>query len=153
MEYLPWESDGAGLEDYLAAALARARQMGFGPRAAGEIAQLRATDFLADLRRAETTRLTELAVFAPVDDHAWIDGVIDLVVHDPAARLVRVIDWKTNRLRPGETGEALLARLCEEYRPQLEAYGTCAGGFFPGCAVRLELYASAAGAARVLGPT
>jgi ATP-dependent exoDNAse (exonuclease V) beta subunit len=153
MEYLPWESDGAGLEDYLAVALARARQMGFGPRAAGEIAQLRATDFLADLRRAETTRLTELAVFAPVDDHAWIDGVIDLVVHDPAARLVRVIDWKTNRLRPGETGEALLARLCEEYRPQLEAYGTCAGGFFPGCAVRLELYASAAGAARVLGPT
>ena len=62
---------------------------------------------------------------------------------------MRVIDWKTNRPRAGEDAGALLHRLGEEYRPQLEAYGACVAGFFPGCAVSLELYASAAGAVQV----
>ena len=66
---------------------------------------------------------------------------------------MRVIDWKTNRPRADEDARALLQRLAEDYRPQLEAYGACVAGFFPDCTVSLELYASAAGAARVLPPT
>jgi ATP-dependent exoDNAse (exonuclease V) beta subunit len=66
--------------------------------------------------------------------------------------MVRVIDWKTNRPRSGEDAAALLRRLAEDYRPQLQAYGACVAGFFPGCEVRLELYASAVGAALVLRP-
>jgi ATP-dependent exoDNAse (exonuclease V) beta subunit len=88
-----------------------------------------------------------------LDEPAHLDDVIDLVVHDVAARRVRVIDWKTNRPRAGEDAGALLQRLGEDYRPQLEAYGACMAGFFPDCTVSLELYASAVGAVRVLPPT
>ena len=70
---------------------------------------------------------------------AWIDGVVDLIVLDEIMRSVRVIDWKTNRARPGETGETLLTRLSQDYRPQLEAYGSCMGVFFPGCSISLDL--------------
>jgi len=52
------------------------------------------------------------------------------------AREIWVLDWKTNRRRPGETDAALLGRLVEEYTPQLSAYGECLAGFFPGCKVR-----------------
>jgi len=77
--------------------------------------------------------------------------VIDLVAHDAAARQVVVVDWKTNRRRSGERDEELLARLAADYAPQLAAYGTCVRGFFPGCAVELRVFASAAGAWRIAG--
>ncbi len=153
MEILPWDGSEADMEACLTAALARARQAGLGARAEGEIAQLRASEFFHNLRATTARRLAELAVFAPLRDDAWGDGVIDLVVHDEAACVVRVIDWKTNRPRAGEDAGALLKRLGEDYRPQLEAYGACVAGFFPGCVISLELYASAAGAACALAST
>jgi len=153
MEFLPWDGSEAEMEAYLAAALSRAQQAGLERRATGEIAQLRAGEFFRGLRTTAGRWLAELAVFAPLRSEAWIDGVIDLVVHDVAARRVRVIDWKTNRPRAGEDAGALLQRLGEDYRPQLEAYGACMAGFFPDCTVSLELYASAVGAVRVLPPT
>jgi ATP-dependent exoDNAse (exonuclease V) beta subunit len=153
MEFLPWDGTEEEVESYLAGAVSRARQTGAGRRAEDEIAQLRASEFFRSLRGTAGRRLAELAVFAPLRPEAWIDGVIDLVVHDEAARVVRVIDWKTNRPRSGEDAGALLHRLGEDYRPQLEAYGACVAEFFPDCTVRLELYASAAGAAHVLQST
>jgi ATP-dependent helicase/nuclease subunit A len=153
MEFLPWDGCEAEMEAYLVGALSRARQAGLGRRAEDEIAQLRAGDFFRGLRGTAGRRLAELAVFAPLRPEAWVDGVIDLVVHDEATQVVRVIDWKTNRPRSGEDAGALLQRLGEDYRPQLEAYGACVAGFFPACTVRLELYASAVGAAHVLRST
>ena len=150
MEFLPWDGSEAGLEQYLLEALSRARQAGLERRAEAEIALLRAGEFFRSIRETPARRLAELAVFAPLRPEAWVDGVIDLVVHEEAAHAVRVIDWKTNRPRNGEDAGALLRRLGEDYRPQLEAYGACVAGFFPGCGVRLELYASAVGAAHVL---
>lgn len=153
MEFLPWDGSEIEVDAYLATALTRARQAGFGRRAESEIAGLRASEFFRHLRRPAVRRMTELAVFAPLRPEAWIDGVIDLVVYDEAAHVVRVIDWKTNRPRVDEDARALLQRLGEDYRPQLEAYGACVAGFFPDCTVSLELYASAAGAVCVLPPT
>jgi len=68
------------------------------------------------------------------------------VLHDPAAREVWIVDWKTNRRLGGEGDPALLARLSAEYAGQLGAYGTCAGDFFPGCTVRKWVYSTVAGA-------
>ncbi|MFA5057271.1 MAG: UvrD-helicase domain-containing protein [Opitutaceae bacterium] len=146
MEFFPWEAGEAEVEAHLTTALLRARQLGWGARAEGEIAQLQAGEFLRGLRSTTARRLAELAIFAPLPTGAWIDGVIDLVVHDEVAGTVRVIDWKTNRPRPGEDAAALLKRLAEDYRPQLAAYGAGVAKFFPGCIISLELYASAAGA-------
>ena len=153
MEFLPWDGSEKEVEAYLAAALSRARQTGLERRAEDEIARLLTGEFFHNLRATPGRRLAELAVFAPLRPAAWIDGVIDMVVHDEVAHRVRVIDWKTNRPRVDEDARALLQRLGEDYRPQLEAYGACVAGFFPDCTVSLELYASAAGAVGVLPPT
>ena len=146
MEFLPWSGTDAEVEAHLAAAVGRARLAGMEARAEAELAMLRAGELFRQLRTTRARRLAELAVFAPLRADAWIDGVIDLVVHDEAARAVRVIDWKTNRPRAGEDSRVFLERLGETYRPQLAAYGACVAGFFPGCAVSLELYASVTGA-------
>jgi ATP-dependent exoDNAse (exonuclease V) beta subunit len=75
----------------------------------------------------------------------WIDGVIDLVLRDPVAGELWIVDWKTNRRNPAEDDQALLARLSAEYNRQLAAYGACASGFFPGSAVSLWVYSTVAG--------
>ena len=94
---------------------------------------------------------SEIGIFAPLRPGAWSDGVIDLVLHDAVAREIWVLDWKTNRRRPGETDAALLARLVEEYTPQLSAYGECLAGFFPGCRVRQLVFSSVAGVGSDMG--
>lgn len=98
------------------------------------------------MRDARWTALSEAAILAPLGPGRWIDGVIDLVLHDAAAREVWIVDWKTNRIRAGEDAAALLSRLSADYRGQLAAYGACAAGFFPGCRVRLWVYSTDAGA-------
>ncbi len=148
MELLPWSGSDAVVDAYFAAAQARARMVTMGSRAEAEIAALRAGEFFRQLRATPAQRLTEVSVFAPLRPEVWIDGVVDLIVFEEDARTVRVVDWKTNRPRRGETGQMLLARLCRDYQPQLEAYGSCLAAFFPKCAVTLEIYSSAAGAAR-----
>jgi ATP-dependent exoDNAse (exonuclease V) beta subunit len=104
------------------------------------------------LREARWTRLAEIAIFAPLRADAWIDGVIDLVLHDAAANELWIVDWKTNRRRAGEADDALLARLVIEYAPQLRAYGSCASLLFPGARVRLLVFSTAAGAWRDVPP-
>ena len=46
-----------------------------------------------------------------------VEGVIDFLLHYPAARRSTVIDWKTNLIAPNQ-----LAQLTEHYRPQLCCY-------------------------------
>jgi ATP-dependent helicase/nuclease subunit A len=151
LEFWPWDGGEAACKAHEAQALDAAEAQGFRQRGAEELAKFRASELCTELGAPRWTRRAELGVFAPLRADAWIDGVIDLVAHDAAARQVVVVDWKTNRRRSGERDEELLARLAADYAPQLAAYGTCVRGFFPGCAVELRVFASAAGAWRIAG--
>ena len=146
MEFLPWSADGAAIEHYGREALAKAELRGFGDRGAAEWVRLQASAAWGELRGSRWTRQAEIGILAPLRAGAWIDGVIDLVLHDPAGRSIWVVDWKTNRRRAGEADAALLRRLAADYAPQLRAYGTCLAALFPDCAVRRLVYSTVAGA-------
>ncbi len=100
LEFLPWEGDAGAVSEH-----------GGGPRGQGRRQGLRRArgreewgSFLASepwrlMRDARWTRLAEVGIFAPLGPGRWIDGVIDLVLHDAAAREVWIVDWKTNRIR------------------------------------------------------
>ncbi len=146
MELLPWTGSEEEVEEYGERALKEAEAQGFRVRAAEEWRRLRASSAWGILREKRWSRQAEIGIFAPLRPGAWIDGVIDLVLHDPAAREIWVLDWKTNRRRAGESDGALLARLVEEYTPQLSAYGECMAGFFPDCRVRRLVFSTVAAA-------
>ena len=146
MEWLPWTAGEPEITAYGERALQEAEALGFRARGEEEWKRLRASEAWPVLRATRWTRLAEIGVFAPLRAEAWIDGVIDLVLHDAASSEIWVLDWKTNQRRRGETDAALLARLVAEYAPQLAAYGECLWGFFPGCRVRRLVFSSVAGA-------
>jgi ATP-dependent exoDNAse (exonuclease V) beta subunit len=52
-----------------------------------------------------------------LNEHVFIEGFIDLLVVDHEAERCLLLDWKTNRIKPG--GEA---KLRDRYRPQIAAY-------------------------------
>ncbi len=145
MEFLPWRGDEAKVNAYLRAALTVAEKRGFARRGEGELGLLRASGLWRELRSPRWQSFAELSVVAPLGQAGWVDGIIDFVAHDAVAGEVRVIDWKTNHRRPQEENHALLERLVAEYRPQLEAYGTCLGQFFPQAEIKLGVYATGAG--------
>ena len=145
LEFMPWADDETAVASHGAVRLAVAEVAGFGGRAATEWNRWLASAARKELGDTRWTRQAELSVFAPLDKNAWMDGVIDLVLHDPAALQVWVLDWKTNRRRAGESDEVLLSRLRGEYAPQLAAYGTSVQEFFPGCTVRLLVYSTVVG--------
>jgi len=145
LEFVPWTASDLEIARYAADALQRAGEKGFGDRAAGEWGRLLESEPWRLMRETRWTRLAEAGIFAPLAPDGWIDGVMDLVLHDPAAGDVWIVDWKTNRRLEGEADGALLARLAAEYARQLSAYGSSAGGFFPGARVRLWVYSTVAG--------
>jgi ATP-dependent exoDNAse (exonuclease V) beta subunit len=148
MESLPWTSDDAAVEAYGRQALREAEARGCRVRAEDEWTRLRTSASWPLLRSARWSREAEIGIFAPLRSGAWIDGVVDLVLHDETSGEVWVLDWKTNRRRQGESDAALLARLAAEYAPQLSAYGECIAAFFPGCRVRRSVFSSVVGAPR-----
>ena len=145
LEFVPWTGDEGAVSAHGELALNLATQKGFGERAGQEWDRLLSSEPWRRMREARWTRLAEVGVFAPLGSDGWIDGVIDLVLHDPASGDLWIVDWKTNRPAPGEDPPATLARLAAEYERQLAAYGACATGFFPGSAVRLWVYSTALG--------
>ena len=145
LENVPWGATEAVVEAYFDVAIARAATMGQDERGRDEWKALRAGRCWSALADSRWRRLAELAVFAPVGDSGWVDGVIDLVLHDSAANEVWVVDWKTNRRRSGEGDSAVLERLVAEYAPQLRAYGRCLEQFFPSADQRLLVYSTAVG--------
>ncbi len=145
LEFWPWSQGAKEEENYLASALAAAESLGFRPRAEAESSRLRQSAAWRDLTAARWRRLAELSVFAPLRENAWIDGVVDLTLHDPDGRELWIVDWKTNRRRAEERDADVLQRLVAEYRPQLAAYGTSLAPFFPGHRVRLLVYSTAVG--------
>jgi hypothetical protein len=153
LEFMPWEGDGAAVAAHGEAALARAAGMGFGPRGREEWERFLGSEPCRLIREPRWNRLSEAGIFAPLAPGEWIDGVIDLILHDPGSGEIWIVDWKTNRRRAGEGDEALLGRLAQEYRGQLSAYGKSAAGFFDGCRTSLWVYSTAAGRwAGVAGP-
>jgi ATP-dependent exoDNAse (exonuclease V) beta subunit len=145
MEFMPWRGDDSTIDAYCTNRLVVASEHGFFARAKGELERLRASQIWSELCSGRCEWAAELAVFSPLEARAWIDGVIDLVLHDIARREVWVVDWKTNRQRPGENAGELLARLAVEYAPQLRAYGKSIWGLFPEASVRLLIYSSVIG--------
>ncbi len=145
LEHLPWAGDGAAVDAHGAAATARADELGFGARGGEEWGRLLASEAWRLMREPRWRRLAEVGIFSPMGRDGWIDGVIDLVLHDPDRAEVWIVDWKTNRRREGEGDGELLLRLGGEYERQLAAYGSCARGFFPGCRLRLWVYSTMAG--------
>jgi hypothetical protein len=145
LEFFPWEEAVLEVETYGARRLEVARAAGFGDRAAGEWRAWLTSDTRRDLEDLRWSREAELAVFAPLGAEAWMDGVMDLVLHDPVANEVWVLDWKTNRRRRNENDTCLLERLRLEYAPQLDAYALSLREAFPGARVRAWVYATAAG--------
>jgi len=151
LEFTPWAGDGAAVAAHGARALLRAHEKGFEGRASEEWGRLLASEPFRLMRDRRWTRLAEVGIFAPLAPDGWIDGVIDLILHDPLAREVWIVDWKTNRRVEGEGDLAVLSRLAAEYERQLSAYGTCAAGFFPGSTVRLWVYSTVVGQWTELG--
>ena len=153
LEFLPWSASPDELAVYAERAFAAADVAGFRVRAEEEWQRLLDSGPWTELGDPRWTRRAELAVLAPWKGDGWIDGVIDLVLHDPKANEVWVVDWKTNRRRPGEENRGLLGRLAETYSAQLNAYGRALTGFFPGARVRCLVYSSAAGEWNEVGQT
>jgi ATP-dependent exoDNAse (exonuclease V) beta subunit len=145
MEFTPWRGAEDQIESRAAQLLAAAAAAGFRPRGEAEWRRFRASAAWGELNADRWQRQAELGVLAPLAPGAWIDGVIDLVLHDPVAGEVWIVDWKTNQRRTAESDASLLERLVAEYRPQLQAYGRSAAGLFAGCRVRLSVYSTVAG--------
>ncbi|HEY1765344.1 MAG TPA: 3'-5' exonuclease, partial [Opitutaceae bacterium] len=145
VERLPWKAPADNLKAYGAAAIARAAELGFEARGQEEWERFLASEPYGLLRETRWTRLAEAGVLAPFNPGEWIDGVVDLILYDPEANEVWIVDWKTNRKAPAEDGAALLSRLVQTYAGQLAAYGSCATLFFPGCRISLWVYSTVAG--------
>jgi len=145
MEFLPWTESAQVIASYGAMRLVVAEALGLATRAREDWERLRASAAWRELAATRWTRQAELGVLAPLNPECWMDGVIDLVLHDPQAGEVWVVDWKTNRRRSGESDDVLLARLAAEYAPQLRAYGVSLAEFFPEARVRCLIYSTAAG--------
>jgi ATP-dependent exoDNAse (exonuclease V) beta subunit len=152
LEFVPWTGDDAMVAAHGEACLARAATGGFAARARADWARLLASEPWRALRDPRWTRLAEVGVLAPLREGEWIDGVIDLVLHDPARGDLWIVDWKTNRRGSGEDDAALLDRLAVVYRAQLSAYGTCTAKLFTTAPPRLLLYSTEAGAWREILP-
>ena len=57
-----------------------------------------------------------------MNERTCVEGVIDLLLVDPAAGRALLIDWKTNRITP-----ATRENLQQRYRPQIAAYWKAVG--------------------------
>lgn len=146
VEFIPWLAPDAEIDAYVAGRFPAADAIGALERARCEWASLRASRAWTELRHPRWRRLAELSVLAPLSENEWMDGVMDLVLHDAEGGEAWVLDWKTNRRRTDEPEADFLARLAAEYAPQLRAYGRSLAAMFPTCRVRRLVYATGAGA-------
>ena len=145
MEFMPWAGSETQIDSYFDESMERASFQGFAGRACADWQRLREGAAWGELHSPRWERASELNIFAPYQEDEWIDGVIDLVLHDEEAKEVWVVDWKTNRRRQGESDGDLLARLSEEYEPQLVAYGRCLEEILPNVDIKKWLYSSETG--------
>ena len=84
---------------------------------------------------------SEVPFLLKVGSSLALEGIIDLALIDSKQKRVLIIDWKTNRIGPGE-----IDGLRERYRPQIAAYWK-AMSEITGFSVEAGLYSTAAGVA------
>jgi ATP-dependent exoDNAse (exonuclease V) beta subunit len=101
------------------------------------------TNFLS---RAGVVIHTEFPLLWRMDEQSSLEGVIDLLAIDLERRSCLLIDWKTNRIAPGEE-PALVGR----YRPQLSAYWKAVSEI-TGFTVEAGLYSTATGKLLIPSP-
>jgi ATP-dependent exoDNAse (exonuclease V) beta subunit len=65
---------------------------------------------------------TEFPFLWRMNERSCVEGMIDLLLVDPAARHALLIDWKTNHIKRGEE-----ERLRQQYKPQVAAYWKSVG--------------------------
>ena len=80
------------------------------------------------------------------NEHACVEGLIDLLVIDAEANQCLLVDWKTNRVEKGEEEQ-----LRQRYRPQLAAYWKAVGEITK-CEVAAGIFATATGKFCGYGP-
>jgi ATP-dependent exoDNAse (exonuclease V) beta subunit len=74
------------------------------------------------LARPEIVTHTELPFLWRMNDRSCVEGVIDLLLVDPAAGRALLVDWKTNRVTAAEAAD-----LQQRYRAQIAAYWKAVG--------------------------
>lgn len=76
------------------------------------------------VRPADAVDLWRERPFEQLAGSEWISGAFDRVVFRGSGRgrSAEIYDWKTNRLRPGETAEDFARRMAEAYAGQMRAY-------------------------------
>ena len=83
---------------------------------------LPASAFTKFLARPGIVPHTEFPFLWRMDEQNCVEGMIDLLLIDPAASRALLIDWKTNRIRPADA-----TSLQQRYRPQIAAYWKAVG--------------------------
>lgn len=74
------------------------------------------------LARPAVVPHTEFPFLRRMNERSCLEGMIDLLLIDPAARRALLIDWKTNRIKRREE-----ERLRQQYKPQVAAYWKSVG--------------------------
>jgi ATP-dependent exoDNAse (exonuclease V) beta subunit len=91
------------------------------------------------LARPAIVTHTELPFLWRMNGRSCVEGVIDLLLVEPAAGRALLIDWKTNRIGKGEEEQLRL-----RYRPQIAAYWKAVGEI-TGYEVEAGIFATATG--------
>jgi ATP-dependent exoDNAse (exonuclease V) beta subunit len=74
-------------------------------------------NFSEILTGTELVAYQEMPFFWRMDESRCLEGIVDLALFEPRARKCFILDWKTNRITPGEID--VLRMKC---RPQIAAY-------------------------------
>jgi ATP-dependent helicase/nuclease subunit A len=147
LETIDWNGDPAEWDANFAVALPGLSQ---DERARDEWKLLRAhlsgsEDFRKRLGADSFLAHAEVPFSLKLDSTLALEGVIDLVLINPAAGRALVLDWKTNQMQPNET-----ASLLAKYRPQLAAYREAVRRI-TGLKVEAALYSTASGKLLIYG--
>jgi ATP-dependent exoDNAse (exonuclease V) beta subunit len=79
-------------------------------------------DFAKLVTRTSSVAHPEMPFLWQIDNSACLEGIVDLAIFDSSSTHGFILDWKTNRIKPGE-----IDSLRTRYRPQMAAYWHAVG--------------------------
>jgi ATP-dependent exoDNAse (exonuclease V) beta subunit len=122
-QYFPWTEDASQWQTAFAALLSSSPDPDRSAREWKLFSQLSSTSALPKfLTRPGVVPHTEFPFLWRMNERGCLEGVIDLLLVDPAAGQALLIDWKTNRIKRGEE-----ERLRQQYKAQVAAYWKSVG--------------------------
>jgi ATP-dependent helicase/nuclease subunit A len=142
MELFPWRADQKRVDEFVQSRVTIAGRDGFAERGQEELFRFLASELWDWLRDPGLVHHTEIPVFAPGKSGEWIDGVLDMLCVKDGMNELTVIDWKTNRPRPGEPEGSFLDWLGSTYRAQLSAYARAIARAIGGEKPALKVYST-----------